>query len=404
MSNKRRTRRASNRRQLILSVVILAELVLLFVVLSSACGRKKGSDEVPPAAPSRTEVAALPTAPAETAAPEIPQPAAEPARRELAWAANELLPIYRSAATDEKVIAITVDDCFQMDNLNRIMDCASSHNAKITIFPIGYLLESASAKETLRRAFSLGYEIENHTYSHSRLYGVSDREMAENIYLQNLMVNNALDLNYEMHFFRAFGGNGESCPRMNAYLKKLGYSAIAHWSCSGSDRDFNAIKRKLQPGAIFLFHTTKEDVKKLEKLIPYAISEGYRLVTLNELFGMEPNRVSPRTTNLDSPVPAPDEYAYTEYIPLKPGDKGYPVQLVQERLAALNYLASFSDADGDFGEKTLLALQSFQKLCGLPADGDATVETQRRLFADDAPNNAFFPHPTARPAEHDAAV
>lgn len=397
MPNKRGTMSASNRRQLILSVIVLAELILLFAVLSSACGRKKETDEVAPATPA-------PTAETEAAAPEIPQPTAEPAQRELARAANELLPIYRSANTNEKVIAITVDDCFQMDNLNRIMDCATAYNAKITIFPIGYLLESASAKETLRRAFSLGFEIENHTYSHSKLYGVSDQEMAENIYRQNLMVNNALDLNYEMHFFRAFGGNGESCPRANAYLKKLGYSAIAHWSCSGSDRDFNAIKRKLQPGAIFLFHTTKEDVKKLEKLIPYAVSEGYRLVTLNELFGMEPNRVSPRTTNLDSPVPDPEVYAYTEYIPLKPGDKGYPVQLVQERLAALNYLASVSDADGDFGEKTRIALQNFQKQCNLPTDGDATVETQKRLFADDAPNNNSFPHPTVSPSERDSAV
>ena len=117
---------------------------------------------------------------------------------------------------------------------------------------------------------------------------------------------------------------------------------------------------------------------------------------------MEPNRVSPRTTSVNTPVPAPDAFLYTNYIPLKSGDKNYPVQLVQERLAALNYLASAADADGDFGGKTQIALKNFQTACGLPANGEATVETQRRLFANDAPYNTSFPHPASAPAETQA--
>ena len=379
---RRKSRRWASRGRRTLPLAILAALIILIAVLFSSCGRKKEAAPDVGAAPQPTEIA-------ETAAPEsagTPVPTADPTRRELARAAEELLPVYRSAVTNEKIIAITVDDCFQINNLNAIMDSASMRNAKITIFPIGYLLDNEGAKVALRRAHALGFEIENHTYSHSRIYGVSDQEMAENIYRQSLMVNDALDLNYEMHFFRTFGGNGEACPRANAYLKKLGYVGIAHWSCSGSDRDFNAIKRKVQPGAIFLFHTTTEDVKKIDKLIAYAESEGYRLVTLNEMFGFQPNRTSPRTTNADSPIPAPDAFAYTEYLYVKPGDRGYAVQLVQERLASLGYLADLAEADGDFGEKTRIALQSFQAACGLPADGEATLATQKRLFAEDAPS------------------
>ena len=100
---------------------------------------------------------------------------------------------------------------------------------------------------------------------------------------------------------------------------------------------------------------------------------------------------------MDTPSPVPDPYYYTDYQPLASKDKSYLVQLVQERLAELNYLESKSDADGDYGAKTVTALMNFQSMCGLPADGKATIETQKRLFADDAPYNTIYPHPVTAP-------
>ena len=51
--------------------------------------------------------------------------------------AEGFMPVFSKADTEEKIIAITVDDCFQADNLKQIVDAAIAVNGKLTIFPIG---------------------------------------------------------------------------------------------------------------------------------------------------------------------------------------------------------------------------------------------------------------------------
>ena len=45
--------------------------------------------------------------------------------------------VFSEADTEEKIIAITVDDCFQAENLRQIVDKAIEVGGKLTIFPIG---------------------------------------------------------------------------------------------------------------------------------------------------------------------------------------------------------------------------------------------------------------------------
>jgi hypothetical protein len=51
--------------------------------------------------------------------------------------AEGFLPVFSSAKTEEKIVAITVDDCFQAENLEQIVNKAIEVGAKLTIFPIG---------------------------------------------------------------------------------------------------------------------------------------------------------------------------------------------------------------------------------------------------------------------------
>ena len=55
--------------------------------------------------------------------------------------ADGYLPVFSKAETTEKIIAITVDDCFQADNLRQIIQCAIDYGGKLTILPIGKNLE-----------------------------------------------------------------------------------------------------------------------------------------------------------------------------------------------------------------------------------------------------------------------
>lgn len=68
---------------------------------------------------------------------------------------------------------------------------------------------------------------------------------------------------------------------------------------------------------------------------------------------------------------------------LQKGDKGDTVVELQKRLIELNYLSG--SADGDYGNKTKTAVELFQKEAGIDVTGIADAETQKALYADDAP-------------------
>lgn len=318
---------------------------------------------------------------------ETPEPTATPAP-ETHDAVS--LPVIRKVETNEKKIAITVDDCYQIDNLKRICTLAYQNGGRLTLFPIGQNVVRKDMDKILQGCvFSLGFEVENHTWSHARIFRLPESEMAEEIWKQRRAVCEALGVNYRQRYFRLMGGDGEEDQRTMNYLDQLGYEAIAGWTISGSDASMDQIKAALAPGAIFLFHTTDSDKAKLETFIPYAVQQGYELVTLNELLGKEPNEYSD-LSSAESEMPAPRTYNAT-YSEQKKGDYSWDVVRIQTRLAELGYLDSASKtatkgnpADGVYGESTAQAIRRFQTDMGLEPTGKADVETQRLLLGDAA--------------------
>ncbi|MBQ8087702.1 MAG: peptidoglycan-binding protein [Clostridia bacterium] len=298
------------------------------------------------------------------------------------------LPVVTQGSTTEKKICITVDDCFQLENLKHISTLAYQNGGKLTLFPIGENVIKSGMSDILKVcAFKLGFEIENHTWSHARIFRMSEEEMAAEIWKQRNAVNNALGVNYQQHFFRLMGGDGEWDQRTHNYLKQLGFLGVAHWTISGSDGSMDLIKSYLQPGTIYLFHTTDADTAKLDQFIPYAVAQGYELVTLNEMFGIAPNDYYDLSTaEYAMPVPQPYEVEYSE---LKDGDYSWSVVLLQERLMELGYLDNTAKsalqgnpADGDYGESTAAAVRAFQAANHLPATGIADAHTQELIFGD----------------------
>lgn len=296
------------------------------------------------------------------------------------------LPVIRKGNTDRRQIAITVDDCYQPDNLAKIAQYAEAAGGRLTLFPIGENVSLRGMPELLRDCvFRLGFEIENHTWSHARIFRLSEAEMAAEIWKQQSAVSAALGVAYQPHFFRLMGGDGENDPRTHNYLEQLGYLGIADWSLSGSDAELSQIAESLAPGKIYLFHTTDADTEKLRQFIPYAVSQGYELVTLNELLGLKTNAMSELSSEPQSmPSPQPYRAAYQE---LRSGDYSWSVVRLQRKLMELGYLSDSehtatrgNPADGVYGSSTAEAVLSFQKAHGLPETGVADAQTQRLLL------------------------
>ncbi len=381
-------RRAVRRRRGVLPAAFILALCALALVLLSAKLFPKGE----PARPAASEVqaksdggAALAVRPSEPVEPLItlaPQPTLEPTPEPTPRPTPEptpfrYLPVVHRAKTEAKKIAVTVDDCYQLNNLQTIVDVAEANGAKLTLFPVGENLSISGMSDLMRRcAFDLGYEIENHTWSHERIFRLPDDEMAAEIWKQHAALNRALGVSYQQHFLRLMGGDGDTDPRIHSYLEKLGYLGIANWSVSGSDSDMAHIQSALAPGQIYLFHCTDGDTAKLEEFIPWAVSQGYRLVTLNGLFKLPDNETSALT---DEAMPRPDPDV-DDHHTLKEGEYTWTALRLQEKLRALGYLEIEGPSTGYYGPKTVEAVVAFQKASGLSPTGEADAETQRRIL------------------------
>ena len=297
------------------------------------------------------------------------------------------LPVFFRAKTEERKIAVTLDDCDRTENLRRIVRIFDQYGAGLTLFPIGNALSYPGAAEIIRQCvLEKGFEIENHTMSHARIFRASETEMAREIWAQGQKVNSILGVNYRQHFFRLMGGDGITDLRTHNYLIQLGFRGVMQWSCCGTDADMEEIRREVSPGAIYLFHTVDGDIGKLEEFVPWVISQGYQLLTLNGLLGMEPNE-----TAAYHPEPMPAPRAYTEdHRTCRMGDYSWNICRIQAGLMAMNLLTIDGDEpSGFYGELTEAAVRKFQETHGLPVTGEADADTQKAIDAAEQPQQCF---------------
>ena len=380
-NNRRRAeyyRRRRNQQRLIVAAMAVIIVILIVVAVLLLTGGKRDAQQALSNAATPTPTAEIAVTPTPTVAPTpVPTQTPSPYAAYRPTARSGWLPVFRKADTQEKIIAITVDDCFQAENLRTIVQTAIDNGGKLTIFPIGEQALRDKQSEILKWAWENGMELENHTFTHSGLYNISDEMLAKEMYMQNLALSKILDVEYTCHFIRPRGGDARNDQRIHAYADQLDYYGVAHWSVSGSDTALEKLPEKLQPGAVYLFHTTDKDLEKLVRFIPYAVSQGYRLVTLNEMFGYPENETAPLSLPIEShvvPTLAPYDVVPVAYS--KPA-YAWGVYQMQEKLIALGYLEG--EPDGVFGDGCKEAVTKFQQANGLPATGEADLGTQNKI-------------------------
>ena len=301
--------------------------------------------------------------------------------------AEGCLPVFKRANTEDKVIAITVDECASATTTGKLVKLAADRGAKLTLFPSGENVLKAGMGDVLKSAvYRFGFEIENRGYSAiPRLYQLNDAGMAAEIWKQTIAVDYVLGASYQPHFLRLYGGDGENDLRTHAYLAQEGYIGLANWTVNGAKVEAETIGNSLAPGSIYCFKATETDYKKISVLMDVAREQGYRMVTLNALFGYEENTWEPMTVDAILAQTMP-ELQNTEipYYMVKIGDHTWAAYCVQARLVQLGYLPQGS-ADGIYGNASADALSTFQAKCGLAASGAADPVTQEVLFSEDAP-------------------
>ena len=119
-------------------------------------------------------------------------------------------------------------------------------------------------------------------------------------------------------------------------------------------------------------------------IVDQAIAQVEAATTAQELTAVVNGE---RVTVAASPTPTPTPEPEVNYATLTKGDKSDAVLELQNRLFELGFL--LDDRDGAYGSKTQTAVKLFQQAAGLEATGIADNETQKKLYAEDAPRTEY---------------
>lgn len=216
---------------------------------------------------------------------------------------HEVKPIQYEIDPTKPVIALTFDDGPNTTTTNQVLDLLEKYQVRASFFLIGDNINDESAK-SVKRAYDLGCEINNHSKTHSYMNKMTAEEIkAEVDFVSDkvkeitgeptvffrppyIAVNDTMYDNIDMPFISGYGCNDWD-DRVTV------------------DRRLKALRRYLKDGIIILLHDAQgndKTVEMLDTLIPEMIEEGYQFVTVSELFEIKGVPISGEDTNLYSEV------------------------------------------------------------------------------------------------------
>ena len=226
-----------------------------------------------------------------TTSPDSEMPTEESAQAQESEEAAE--PIVRDESYEwDKVIALTFDDGPNTTTTREVLEMLKKHGVVATFFLIGDNINDESAK-VVKYAHDLGCEINNHSKTHSYMSGMTAEEVkAEFDYVDERV--------YEItgehtRFFRPPYIDVGDVMWENIDVPFISGIGCNDWDDKvTADRRVKVILKKAEDGSIILLHDAEGNsmtVEALDTLIPELKAQGYKFVTLAELFekkGIEP--------------------------------------------------------------------------------------------------------------------
>ena len=185
----------------------------------------------------------------------------------------------------DKVIALTFDDGPNTDTTNKVLDILEKHQVVASFFLIGNNINDESA-ESVKRAYALGCEINNHSKSHDYM----DKMSADDIKAEYDYVDEKVfELTGEhTKFFRP-----PYIAVSDEMWENIDVPFISGIGCNDWDEKVTVEKRvqmilkKAADGCIILMHDASGNhmtVEAIDQIIPELKAQGYKFVTVSELF------------------------------------------------------------------------------------------------------------------------
>ena len=285
------------------------------VSTDSTSSEPENSSKDETTAPESAETSAPETS-AETTAPESTETSAPETSAETAAQPDETVASAPEGGDTVKridyeldpskpTIAITFDDGPNATTTMEILDVLEKYQVRASFFLIGTNINDESAK-SVKRAYDLGCDIENHSKTHSYMDKMTADEIKDEVAYVNdkvkeitgttpkffrppyIAVNNTMYDNIDMTFISGYGCNDWEDRVTAEYRAKY-------------------LEKKAADGVIFLLHDAEgnsKTVEALDRAIPILLEKGFQFATISELFELKGVEISGTDTNIYSELNA----------------------------------------------------------------------------------------------------
>lgn len=193
--------------------------------------------------------------------------------------------------TDEKVVALTLDDGPLPGTTEETLAALKQNNVKATFFVVG--TEVRRHEDQLKKIIADGHEVGNHSYSHKSMALMFPSDVANEIERNDQLIRDA-GYTGAIPFRAPYNVKFVALP---FYLMLHGRPDISRDVITKEGTKVTAeaiatdIVRQVKPGSIILLHPmythTATSRKALAGIITRLRAEGYTFVTVSELLAYE---------------------------------------------------------------------------------------------------------------------
>ncbi|GAA0361740.1 polysaccharide deacetylase family protein [Bacillus horti] len=192
--------------------------------------------------------------------------------------------------TDEKKIALTLDDWASDQTITEVLDILAQYDVKATFF-----LRARGVEDNPNLARAIveeGHEVANHSYNHEVVTTLTPQELQEDIVKAHQVLTEATQEQPIMLYRPPTGVIDDQSAKV---IAATGYSLIAMYDVTTLDWDIRnsaedivqTIMDRTQQGSIILLHIldNTNTVEALPQAISQLQNEGFSFVKLSEVIG-----------------------------------------------------------------------------------------------------------------------
>lgn len=229
-----------------------------------------------------------------------PTPKPTPKPRSEQWIKYQGEQVVWNGDENKRNVYLTMDDGWNPSNMESALRIANDNGIKMTFCPVGKLI--ARNAGMYKEIVSEGHDIQNHTFTHSRLDTHSKAQIKDEVLKARDALWNAVGFEYPQGFLRPpgeFGVTGRTIykPLFDATME-LGYRVLV-WDVSSAGTSYGAtsatekqvaqieknVEGHMHNGAISLQHAINVDVTAFPDIVSYVKRNGWKPITIRQGLG-----------------------------------------------------------------------------------------------------------------------